>query len=127
MATGTVTFTKLLQDSQDLGSDDEHMVSRAYCMVDAEGQQYETYMDIKQPVGGNFEADELEVSLPAEYSGPVNYAAMRAAAEEYYRSLVGSSGSGIRVEGASSVRMRDNTFIQTHAVQVDFSNEGASW
>lgn len=127
MATGTVTFTKLLQDSQDLGSDDEHMVSRAYCTVEVEGQQYETYMHIKQPVGGTYESDELEVSLPKEYAGPVNYSAMRAAAEEYYRALVGVSGSAIRVEGAANVRMRDNTVIQTHAVQVDFPNEGTSW
>ena len=34
----SVTFHKLIQDSQEFGSDDEHMVSRAFFKIEVEGQ-----------------------------------------------------------------------------------------
>lgn len=127
MANGKLTFEKLIQDSQDLGSDDDHMVSRAFCTVEVGGQSTETHLDIKQPVGGSFESDQLEVSLAGDYDGPVNYEAMREAAENYYRSLVGSSGSGINIQGGSNIRMRNNTFIQRQSFDIDVGSGDAGW
>jgi hypothetical protein len=56
MAKAKIVFQKLIQDSQDYGSDDEHMVSRAFFTLEIEGDRHaDMFVDIKQPVGGDFE------------------------------------------------------------------------
>ncbi len=128
MAKAKVIFQKLIQDSQDYGSDDQHMVSRAFFSVDVEGNvTQEAYVDIQQTVDTDFESTPLEVSKPVGYSGPFNYQAFRQAAEAYYRSLVGGKGSGIRITGGGNIRMRNNTFIQQAVVEFEVSKESPAW
>jgi len=128
MAKAKVIFQKLIQDSQDYGSDDQHMVSRAFFTVEVEGNvSEEAYVDIKQPVGSDFETTPLEVSKPVGYSGLFNYEAFREAAEGYYRSLVGSQGSGIHIAGGSNIRMQNNTFIQQAVAKFEVSKESPAW
>ena len=128
MPRARVTFHKLIQDSQDYGSDDEHMVSRVFFSLEVEGKRYnDLYVHIKQPVGSNFEKAPLEVSQPYGYSGPFNHQAFQKAVEAYYRSLVGASGSGIRMQGGGDIRMRNNTFIRETQVEFDISEESPAW
>lgn len=128
MAKAKVIFHKLIQDSQDYGSDDQHMVSRVFFTVDVEGNvSEEAYVDIKQSVGSDFETTPLEVSKPVGYNGPFNYQAFRQAAEGYYRSLVGGKGSGIHIAGGSNIRMRNNTFIQQAVAEFEVSKESPAW
>ena len=42
--------------------------------------------------------------------------------KSYYRSLVGSAGTGIRMHGSSNVRMRNNLFGKHYSVE--FQVEG---
>ncbi|MFZ4535931.1 hypothetical protein [Propionivibrio sp.] len=128
MAIATVTLHKLVLDSQDYGSDDEHMVSRVFFDMEIEGKKYaDLYADIKQPIGGSFESSALEVSSPANYKGTFNYEAFRAIVERYYRSLVGATGSGIRITGSSNIRMRNNTFVQSVTDQFEVKVSGGPW
>lgn len=128
MAKAKVIFHKLIQDSQDYGSDDQHMVSRAFFKIETEGNvSEEAYVDIKQPVGSDFETTPLEVSRPAGYNGPFNYEAFRQAAEAYYRSLVGSKGSGIHISGGGNIRMQNNTFIKQAIAEFDVRVESPAW
>ena len=128
MAKAKVIFHKLIQDSQDYGSDDQHMVSRAFFSVDVEGDvPQEVYADIKQTVGTDFESAPLEVSRPNGYNGPFNYDAFRQAAEEYYRSSIGSHGSSIQIADGSSIRMRNNTIIQQTQFEFEVSSESPAW
>ncbi len=128
MAKAKVIFQKLIQDSQDYGSDDQHMVSRAFFTVNIEGNVTEdAYVDIKQPVGSDFETTPLEVSKPVGYNGPFNYEAFRQATEGYYRSLVGSQGSGIHISGGGNIRMQNNTFIQQAVAEFEVSKESPAW
>jgi hypothetical protein len=128
MPRARVTFHKLIQDSQDYGSDDEHMVSRVFFTLEVEGTSYkELYVDIKQPVGSDFEEAPLEVSHPHSYSGPFNHQAFQKAVEAYYRGLVGASSSGIRIQGGGNIRMRNNTFIRETKVEFDVSKESPAW
>ena len=114
MKIAKITFKKLVQDSQEYGSDDEHMVSRAYFSIEIEGSKYNNvYVDIKQPVGSDFESTLLEVSMPYGYNGPFNYEAFIDATESYYGSLVGSYGSGIEIQSGRNIRMQENTFIKS--------------
>jgi hypothetical protein len=123
-----VTFQRLIQDSQDYGSDDEHMVSRVFFDLEVEGQQYSgLYADIKQPVGASFESDPLEVSKPSGYEGPFNYEAFRDAAETYYRGIVGRGGHGIGIGVGSSVRMIHNTFNIPMVAEFDVDSGSGGW
>lgn len=128
MSKATVTFHKLIQDSQDYGSDDEHMVSRAFFTLEIGDKTYsDLSTDIKQPVGSAFESTVLEVSPPQGYKGPFNYAAFRDAVEQYYRNLIGSKGRGIHIEGSSNTRMWNNTFVQETKATFDIDKSRAGW
>lgn len=123
-----VTFHKCIQDSQDYGSDEEHMVSRIFFSLEIEGRKYENlHVDIKQSVGSNYESSPIEVYRPQGYQGPLNYEAFRNAVEQYYRSLVGSTGSGIRIVGGTNVRMRNNVFIKEVTVEFPISERDTAW
>ena len=128
MATATIRFEKCLQDSQDLGGDDEHMVSRVFLALEAGGSVYPNVsVDIKQTVGAAFESAPLEVSKPRGYNGGLNYAAFRVAVERYYRSLVGSQGRGIRVASGGDIRMRDNTFVMPAVATFEYDETAPGW
>lgn len=123
-----ITFHKCIQDSQDYGSDEEHMISRVFFSLEIEGQKYENlHVDIKQVVGSNYESSPIEVCRPQGYQGPLNYEAFRNSVEEYYRSLVGSSGSGIHISGGTNVRMRNNVFVKEATVEFPVGEKEAGW
>ncbi len=113
-------FYKCVQDSQEYGSNDEHMVSRVFFSLEIDGKKYDgLYSDIKQTVGSSFETGVVEVSPPLGYDGPLNYMAFRDAAEKYFRQLVGSTASGIHISGGSNIRMRNNTFVFSMPFEFD--------
>ena len=96
---GKVTFTKVIQDSQDFGSDDEHKVSRVFFdLHTGEDLHPDLYSDIKQVVGSSYETGDIEVSAPIGYRVPFNYTAFRDAVEAYYRGLVKLSGGAAAAE-----------------------------
>jgi len=129
MANALVKFTRLIQDSQDYGSDDEHMVSRVFFDLTFGDKKYENLsVDIKQQVGSSFETSPLEISSPIGYNGPFNHQEFQNAVEKYYRSLVGSVGFGIHISGGSTnIRMRNNTFIQEMTVHFSVQKDGPAW
>ncbi len=120
-----VTFRQVIQDSQDYGSDDQHMVSRIFFDLDIAGQHHEgLHVDVKQTVGSDYETSPLEMGAPHGYRGPFNHEAFREAAEKYYHSQVGSSASGIRIAPGAKVRMRNNRFVATAVVEFDVIQQG---
>jgi hypothetical protein len=129
MSKANVIFNKLIQDSQDYGSNDDHMVSRVFFTIEVDGNSpQECYVDIKQSVGSDIETSPLEVSKPVGYKGSFDYGELREAVEGYYRSLIGSQGSGINISGGSNIRMRNNTFIQKKQILLEVSNsENLAW
>ena len=127
MATAKIIFYKCIQDSQDYGSDDEHMVSRVFFTFEIGGKKYDLYADLKQTVGASYEQGAIEVMSPAGYEGPFNYQAFRDAAEKYYRGLVGSSATVIKIQGGSNIRMRNNTFHRKMAVECEVGGSTTGW
>ena len=127
MGTAKITFYKCIQDSQDYGSDDEHMVSRVFFTLQIGDRKFDLHADIKQAVGSSYEMGPIEVGHPEGYSGPFNYECFRDAAEKYYRSLVGSTGRGINIQGGANIRMRNNTFIQEMSVDCEVDEGSAGW
>jgi len=125
-----VTFYECIQDSQDYGSDDEHMISRVFFSMEVGGKKYDgLHADLKQAVGSDFETGYIEVSQPrgASYRGPFNHDAFSKGAEKYFRSLVGSKGSGIRITGGGSARMRNNRYRQPMTVECEVSGADVAW
>lgn len=128
MQTGKIFLQKLIQDSQDYGSTEEHMISRVFFDFELDGHTYEgLYADIKQTVGSSFENAPLEVSKPMNYKGPFNYEAFHQIVEQYYRSLVGQSGAGMHNEGGTNLRMRHKTFVQPNVAEFPVTSTGGLW
>jgi hypothetical protein len=125
-----LTFHECVQDSQDYGSNDEHMVSRVFFTLEVDGKTVEgLHVDIKQSAGANYETGPIEVTPPhgAHYRGPFNYAAFRDEVEKYYRGLVGAQGGGIRIVGSTNVRMRNNRFMVSKTVEFEVGGQDAAW
>lgn len=120
MSRAKVIFHECFQDSQDFGSDDEHMISRLFFTMEIEGERQEDLsVDIKQTVGSDYETGSIEVREPAGYEGPFNHHAFRECAERYYRSCVGGGGSGINIQGGSNIRMTNNRIIKDMECEFD--------
>ena len=111
MASMKINFASCVYDSENFGSDDQHIVSRVFFSIWCEGLRYSgLHADIKHPIVGDFETDLLEVTLPHGYDGPISREAFQRAVEQYYRSLVGGGGLGTHT-GNGTLRMRDHTFL----------------
>ena len=108
MPTAIVRFKELIQDSQDYGSDDEHMVSRVFFDLQVGDKKYPgAYANLRQAVGATA-SDAIDVSAPAGYSGPFDHHKFRAEVEKYFRSLIGNSGTSFTLRpGAKGVRIRN--------------------
>jgi hypothetical protein len=123
----TVHIHRLVQDSQDYGGDDEHMVSRVFFSIEYGGATYpDCYVDVKQPVGSSFEEVPLEISRQQGYRGPFDYDGFSEAVERYYRQCVGSNAGVIRIRGGT-VRMRDNVFELPATIELSVEQAGGPW
>jgi len=128
MPNAIMTLTEIVQDSQDYGSDDEHMVSRVFFDLDIEDHIYPgLHVDVKQTVGSSFETAPLEVSAPVGYRGPMNHDALRQAVEGYYRSHIGGGGRFIHLAGSSNIRMQGNHVHSRVQVQFEVPQGDAGW
>lgn len=128
MARMKVTLEKGIQDSQDYGSDDEHMISRVFFSIEGGGKRFNGHVDLKQTVGSDYESGPIEVGTPTGYAGPFNYDVFRREVTAYFRGCVGSGASGIRIaSGATNIRMRNNTFVRRHAFEFEADDSGIAW
>lgn len=128
MTKAMILFHKCLQDAQEYGSNDEFMVSRIFFSLQFPDKQIDNlYVDIKLVVGDQYEGGSIEVGKPQGYSGPLNYSAFRNAVEKYYRHLVGSTASGIRISGSSNIRMYNNWFSIPMTVEIKIDETSGGW
>jgi hypothetical protein len=112
MPTAMVHFKELIQDSQNYGSDDEHMVSRVFFDLQVGEKRYPgAYANIRQKVGAGA-AGPIEVSPPAGYVGPFDNNKFQAEVEKYFRSVIGVSRS-------KNLRIRDCRHRKTASVSFE--------
>ncbi|UCD51095.1 MAG: hypothetical protein JSW27_00385 [Phycisphaerales bacterium] len=124
MSRAKIRFRSLCQDSQTYASfdqDENHMVSTISFSLEIGDQTYpDMHVEVRQPFGANYENEPLEVASPkGAYSGPWNHNEFSDLCEQYYRRMIGSSGSAIRITGASNVRMRNNRFASEMVCEFD--------
>lgn len=111
MATMKVNFESCVHDSEDYGSDDQHIVSRVFFSIRCEGLRYSgLHADIKHPLDGDFETASLEITVPHGYDGPISHEGFRRAVVQYYTMLVGDGEVGIH-SGNGTLRMRNHTYL----------------
>lgn len=127
-----IHFFKCIQDSQDYGSDVEHMVSRVFFSLRVGNKTYPNLSaNIRQAYGGNYSEDPIEVDRPEGYDGPLNFEAYRAAAERYYRkATVGDGGRMIHIPEGSNVKnlvMRNNVTDVSHTEGFDIEEGSPAW
>jgi hypothetical protein len=123
-----INVQKCVQDSQEYGSTDEHMVSRVFYSIDVDGaSKGNYYSDIKQVVGSAYSSGNMEVSRPHEYRGPYDHNVFSDEVAGYFCKLVSSSGAMISLGGATNVRMRNNTFVVPYHFQFEAEGAVASW
>jgi hypothetical protein len=122
MSKAKIIFYKCVQDSQDYGSDDEHMVSRVFFNLEIGEETFEGLSaNIKQVVGGDYDTGPMEVSQPFGYEGAFNHHAFRDCAEKYYRSCVGSEATGIEIGEGARIRMYGNIFKKKMVCEFEIS------
>lgn len=120
-----LVFYKCIQDSQEYGSNNEHMVSRIFFSI--EENKYEC--NVRQPYGENFSFEEnpIEVESPEELKKVINYGQFRNEVEKYFRNLVGNNASMIKITGNSNVRMKNNTFLLEYSTVIDKVGISGGW
>lgn len=95
MKLGILKFDRVIQNTQVIGGEDEHMVAELHCELNVDGTVIgRAAVTIKQTVGSDYQKDPLEVSLPKEGKvfDAMDFQTFRAAAEHCYRSLIGPDG-----------------------------------
>lgn len=124
-----ITFYKCIQDSQEFGSDNEHVVSRVFFKVTVNEKTLEYFCNIIQDYGSSFsyETDPLQVSNPFSQDIRINYEQFRSSVESYYRTCVGSTANGIRIEGSTNVRMQHNIFSTLQTVSIQTGENSPAW
>jgi hypothetical protein len=127
MGTAKIIFNKCIQDSQEYGSDNEHMISRVFFTLKIGDRNIDLHSDIKQAVGSSYETGPIEVGLPEGYKGPFNYEVFRDAAEMYYRKLVGSGANGISIQVGTNIRMQNNTFNEEMSIECEVDETSGGW
>lgn len=121
-----------LQNSHELGSTDEHMVSRFFLKLEVDGKPVgEAHVDVKQVVGSKYRDNEpLEVGPPTGYRGPFNDRAFRQHISDIYRRrVVGpvSGGAIVSSTGEGTIIMRDNRFGLNETFDIEIGPQPAGW
>ena len=147
---GIVDCQSVIQKQQNYGAGERSMmISRVFFTLTIQPSTvHHLFVELTQPYGTDYEDEPVEVSRPyvreqgstpneplngprvfREYKGIYNHNAMSEGFESYHRSQVGSSASGIRIEGGGNITMGDNTFISPFRFPVPLgeSSEGGPW
>ena len=131
-----IQFTKVIQDSQDLGSDEDFMQSRLFFNItisdlnqpDEKPKIYnDLYCNVRQAAGTDYEEDPIEVDYPKDFDEQIPYFPYTEAAERCYRRCVGSTANGIMIVGSKNIRMRNNTFGVNHIETLSMPDYGGGW
>jgi hypothetical protein len=130
VSTATIRIEKCIQDIQNVSSNpnESRMCSQIYFEMEVDEKVHkELTVEISQPYGSDYANEPVEVGRPEGYEGPFNHEQFSEAVENYYRSLVGSGGSGISFSGGGNICMKKNTFMKPAEFQIEINHgkEGA--
>lgn len=133
MTTVHIQFQKVIMDEEDVGTGNDHMISRVFFRIGPAGKMVDSFATIKQIPGGReaiaIEAHPpslydgpMEVSRPSNYKGPLAFEAYRDLVERYYRAAVLGT---IKMTGTG--RLRNNAFATPMSGTFDVEDRGTGW
>ena len=121
MSKALLIFNTIIQDSQDFGSNNAHMVSRVFFDLRVGADLHVGLAtDVKQAVSDDHENAPLEVSLPQSLAGYVSFIDFREHVEQYYRESFGSSESSFRIGPGTKARMMHNVVNRRSVAELEF-------
>lgn len=128
----TITFQSLTQDSQNYATfekNDAHMVSIIHFDLVVGNDDFKGLsVELLQPYGTDFESEPFEVGRVQGYNGPWNHVGFSDLCTAYVRSLIGSSGRGIHIQGGGNIRMRNNRFVFSQTAVLEIPDDrGGAW
>ena len=110
MGIATVTFKRCVQNAENTGGDEEHIVSHIYFDLELDQQKHtDVCLEIKQPIQGDA---PIEVSKPHGYTGAGEFSELREAAAAYYKKLVGT-------QPAKEIPAQNNLIVQEETVEFE--------
>ena len=105
-----VKLKRCIQNSQEAGSNDSHMISRVFHEMVVNGnKQGSFYSDITQPVGSEYVAEDLEVTAPNGHKGAFDQARFAKGIRNYYQ----------RIAGSKSTTMKNSTIVLESEFEFD--------
>lgn len=124
-------FYKCIQDSQHLGSDTDHMVSRVFFHLTAAGHTYDLWSNVRQAAGEDYLEDPtIEVEHPQGSTTPIalNYMAFHDAVERYYQKIIGPGNTMISVgPGVKDLRMYGNVYNIPYSEEFELNESCPAW
>lgn len=129
-----IRFTHCITDSQEYGSDSEHMNSKLFFEAARVGDSNRIWIVqsgciVRQDRGESFtfETMPFNVENPPEISGQINYGEFRDAVERYFRLLVGPEGVAVRIgANVTNLRISEQQVFHEHWAIVRSSSEVSS-
>lgn len=120
MSKARITFKRIIQNYQEIGTDDENMVSRIFLDLSIGSKEYQDlYVDVKQTVGSPYDGAPLEVGpVQGDYKGPFNHVAFQKEAEDYYRETFKKT-FGIAPGGKLIAKNNQLIFPKTVYIDID--------
>jgi hypothetical protein len=102
----TVFFKQFSPHSVEFKTGNDHVIGKLRFLLYIDGGfKGEFDSNVKQSVGGEFE--DIEVCLPNEYDGPLDYLGFSQAAKEYVLGLVGPQARLLRfADGATNIKIQ---------------------
>jgi hypothetical protein len=123
-------FNKIIQDSREFGSNNQHTVSRVFFDLRIGANLRTDFSsDIKQRAGADNESDPLEVSVPQSLANLVDYSELRTLVEQYFHASFGSAGSAFQIGPGTDIRMMHNIVNRNEVAEIEFigRKEESGW
>jgi hypothetical protein len=114
-------FNTIIQDSQEFGSSNQHMVSRVFFDLRI-GADLHTGLaaDVKQRVGDDHEHAPLDVSMPQSLAGSISYEDFRDFVERYYRDSFTPPTSSYGFGPGTRIRIMHNVVNRRSVEEIEF-------
>ncbi|MGI4884146.1 MAG: hypothetical protein ACRYFR_04225 [Janthinobacterium lividum] len=129
-----IRFTHCITDSQEYGSDSEHMNSKVFFQAARVNDADRVWIIqssciVRQDQGESFtfETMPFNVENPTELIGQINYGEFRDAVERYFRLLIGPEGVAFRIgQNVTNLRIGSQQMFHNHFAVVRNSGEVSS-
>ncbi len=113
----TVVFRQVVQDSDEFGSDEVQSVSRVFFDLKEGEELRPLFVDVREPVGGTHQEDEIEV-LPLKEDVSFDQNAFEEAVKAYYQSLVNSASYGKHLAKGKGFRSQGTTLAKQWVAKI---------